>query len=70
MERETECLEKHSNVSSPSKLQSKTCVTSFSSNFSWSKAAKYTLQHLRKSGHEKGQKPSKGIFNVIFLLMD
>ena len=70
MEREIECLEKHSNVSSSFKLQSKTCVTGFSSNSSCIKAAKYTLQHLKVTGHEKGEKPSKGTFYVIFSLID
>ena len=63
--KQIECLGKHSNVSSSSKFQSKTCMTSFSSNSSCNKAVKYTLQHLRMLGHKKAKKLRKSIIYVI-----
>ena len=41
-------------------------VASFSSNSSWSKAEKSTLQHLRMLGHEKGKNRQKVFFILFF----
>ena len=67
--KQIECLEKHSNVSSSSKFQSKTCMTSFSSNSSCNKAVKYTLQHLRMLGHKKAKKYCEKVLFMLFLLL-